>query len=505
MKHKHLIGTLIALTLICASLEPPLAWSAKRAVVVAVEEYQEDGFNNLSGCINDGKAIVKILKTHLGFSDSEIRYLQDRAATRQGVLNALDWLVTETRPADQVFFYYAGHGHFAKDDNGDETDEKPARDETLCPYDTDSSLMDDPVRKGNMITDDEIGLRLKQMPGRKIVMIFDSCHSGTATRGMPGNKEQPVRALPLKNPDSRSFGGIRPDKDLAPDGTGVNAMSEEIDDSESFMVFLAAASPHQFAQELPDKEHGALTYGIIQAFAQHGKATRVSDAKSAYNALQSQYGFLANQTPQIEGNPVLAETSLYEIFNASQGQSIAQAVQNDPPSVNMSLTASLRGRETVDFNVGDPVRFRFSATSDGYLYLFDYIEATNQMYLLFPNKWSWMGRGRKANQVRRNQPVWVPPDKVKGVPINFELEAAPPGTERIMAILTPTPWEEMDAIVGDNREELKQLTETQKTRLMELMARKQSGRHLEYDPEPEANQWGPGEWAGTSLDIRIWE
>ena len=296
---------------------------------------------------------------------------------------------------------------------------------------------------------------------------------------------------------------IRKDADIPKTTPKVNAMSEEIDQGESYMVFLAAAAAHEQAQEIPDKQHGALTYSLMQAFNRKGNGTRITDAKTAYDAMKTQYGFLDYQTPQIEGNPDLAKTSLYEIFNATEGQTIAQAAHNDPPAVDVSLSAGTKGRTGTDFNVGDPVRFRFTASDDGYLYLFDYIESTKEMYLLFPNQWSYMGHGSEANRVRRNQTVLTPPDKVKGIPVNFELYADKPGTERIIAILTQTPWREMNAIVGENKAPFKQMTEAQKTNLMELMARKQSKRALEFDPGGQAQPWGPGEWAGTSLTIRI--
>ncbi len=501
---KHLFATAISVLILCPIVAPPIH-AAKRAVVVAVEQYKEDGFNNLSGCINDGNAIVDILKTHLGFSDSEIRYLRDREATRRGILDAFDWLAAETKPADKVFFYYAGHGYYIADDNSDEKndkDEKKPNDETICPYDTDPRSIKDPRRKGNMVIDDDIGEKLVGLKGRKIVMIFDSCHSGTATRGI-GGPTRPVRSLPLHKaqPRFRSIGTIRKDADIPKSIPRVNAMSEEIDRGESFMVFLAAAAAHEQAQEIPEEKHGALTYSLMQAFNQKGKGTCITDAKTAYDALTSQYGFLDYQTPQIEGNPALAGTSLFEIFNATEGQTIAQAAHNDPPAVDVSLSASTNGRTGTDFTVGDPVRFHFTANDDGYLYLFDYIEATGDMYLLFPNQWSYMGRGSEANRVRRNQTVLTPPDKVKGVPVNFELYADQPGTERIIAILTKTPWPEMNAIVGENNAPFKQMTDAQKMNLMELMARKQSERGLEFDPGDQA--WGPGEWAGTSVTIRI--
>ena len=71
-----------------------------------------------------------------------------------------------------VVITFSGHGTYVPDLNGDEVD---GLDEALCPYDMQTS--------GAALIDDEIhALFAARKPGVRLVLISDSCHSGTVTR-----------------------------------------------------------------------------------------------------------------------------------------------------------------------------------------------------------------------------------------------------------------------------------------------------------------------------------
>src|SRR5262249_33649742 len=96
------------------------------------------------------------------------------------------WLIAGTKPGDRIFFLYSGHGTRVKDDNGDEED---GEDEALAPYDVD--------RYGNnLIRDDLFNQMLGELSGRMVVMVFDSCHSGTISRGGIGETQESKEAGP---------------------------------------------------------------------------------------------------------------------------------------------------------------------------------------------------------------------------------------------------------------------------------------------------------------------
>ncbi len=88
-------------------------------------------------------------------------------ATRAKVLAALRAAAKALRGGDLFFLSYSGHGGQVPDTNGDEPDRQ---DETWCLY------------NGQLI-DDELYLELSRFAaGVRILVLSDSCHSGSVTR-----------------------------------------------------------------------------------------------------------------------------------------------------------------------------------------------------------------------------------------------------------------------------------------------------------------------------------
>lgn len=96
--------------------------------------------------------------------------LLTRKATRAALLAGLRAAAKQLQGGDLFFLTYSGHGGQVPDVNGDEDDGK---DETWCLYD------------GQLI-DDELYFELSRFAaGVRILVLSDSCHSGTVTRDLP--------------------------------------------------------------------------------------------------------------------------------------------------------------------------------------------------------------------------------------------------------------------------------------------------------------------------------
>lgn len=93
--------------------------------------------------------------------------LMTKKATRAATLAALRKAAKSLQAGDFFFLTYSGHGGQVPDTNRDEADRK---DETWCLFD------------GQLI-DDELYLELSRFAaGVRIVVLSDSCHSGSVTR-----------------------------------------------------------------------------------------------------------------------------------------------------------------------------------------------------------------------------------------------------------------------------------------------------------------------------------
>ena len=78
-----------------------------KAVVCGINEYGS-AQNNLPSCVNDARAIARLLQEQYGGSD--IHVVLDREATVATIEKELGWLVADASPGDRLCFYFSGHG-----------------------------------------------------------------------------------------------------------------------------------------------------------------------------------------------------------------------------------------------------------------------------------------------------------------------------------------------------------------------------------------------------------
>ena len=98
------------------------------------------------------------------------KLLLTKRATRAAVLTAMRAAAKALKAGDLFFMSYSGHGGQVPDTNGDEPDHQ---DETWCLYD------------GQLI-DDELYFELSRFAtGVRVLVLSDSCHSGSVTRELP--------------------------------------------------------------------------------------------------------------------------------------------------------------------------------------------------------------------------------------------------------------------------------------------------------------------------------
>jgi hypothetical protein len=157
-----------------------------RALLIGINTYGSPNIRSLNGAVNDVETMSQVLSTKFGFPTQQIRILLDSDATREGILSALQGMVNQAGTNDMLYIHFSGHGSQLKDLNGDEAD---GMDETIVPYDGRTGDIRD-------ITDDEIGEILGRLKNTNLLIVLDSCHSGTATR----SAGIAVRSLP---PDTR--------------------------------------------------------------------------------------------------------------------------------------------------------------------------------------------------------------------------------------------------------------------------------------------------------------
>lgn len=139
------------------------------ALCIGINDYPGTG-SDLSGCVNDANDWAKELERR----DFSVTRLLDGAATGEAITSAIEEVVGQAGKRDVVVITYSGHGSFVPDEDGDEPD---GTDECICPHD---------VATRGAITDDTLfTLYSASAPGAKVIVISDSCHSGTVARYAP--------------------------------------------------------------------------------------------------------------------------------------------------------------------------------------------------------------------------------------------------------------------------------------------------------------------------------
>jgi metacaspase-1 len=142
---------------------------AKIALCIGINDYPGTG-SDLAGCVNDVQDWAAMLQK----KEFVVSKLIDKQATGKNIRTAIESTIAKAKSGDLVVIQYSGHGSYVPDESGDEPD---GTDECICPHDINS--------KGP-ITDDELfELYSRKQTGVKLLVISDSCHSGTVAKFAP--------------------------------------------------------------------------------------------------------------------------------------------------------------------------------------------------------------------------------------------------------------------------------------------------------------------------------
>jgi hypothetical protein len=236
------------LWILCFVHVPAPADAASRALLIGINQYT--GVPPLRGSVNDVAFLSEVLSSRFGFAAKDVETLIDGQATRAGILSALDRLAARSAPGDLVYLHFSGHGSQVRDRNGDEAD---GQDETIVPQDGRTQGVPD-------ITDDEIGDKLKAIRAKSVIVVLDSCHSGTATR-----------ALGAKSSADALLGGLTPryvppdDRaELYEDGAGGTKSRAVVPLVSSGHILFTGAAFNEEALDGPvdRKAHGLFSYSL---------------------------------------------------------------------------------------------------------------------------------------------------------------------------------------------------------------------------------------------------
>jgi len=181
------------------------------ALVVGINGYKN--IDRLTTAVKDAQDVASILHDKYDF---QIHLVTDEKATRSGILGELNRLRATLTPDDNLLIYYAGHGIMDKQTDGS----------FWLPYD---AVIDNDT---NWIDTKSLTDQLKRMSVKHVLVVADSCYSGTFTRDVaPALKSVDTRDVFLSKMRSKaarvliSSGGNEPVSDTGGRGHSIFADS----------------------------------------------------------------------------------------------------------------------------------------------------------------------------------------------------------------------------------------------------------------------------------------
>ena len=283
------------LLLVCCGM---LLWSApsalaqtQRALLVGIDQYVPEGtrgtargWSNLDGAENDVRLMQALLTARFGFPEDNVSLLLNTDATRQGILDAIRArLIEPSQSGDHVYFHYSGHGSQVVNRGSTEAD---SLDESIVPADAHAGVQD--------IRDKELRRLFNELldKGVTLTLIFDSCHSGSVTRGIAPGKSRALRTSPVVVNDPS--GPVPPPQ------------------SRPGALVISSAQDSEKAKEMTDdtgQKHGAFTWSLARVLreAPAGLPSRLVFAR--VRALMRSHGF--TQEPVLEGEATRRNRPLF--------------------------------------------------------------------------------------------------------------------------------------------------------------------------------------------------
>jgi hypothetical protein len=347
----------LAFSLTVTALPPPEAGPAlsppvrKYLLAVGINDYTFA--QPLKGCVNDATGLTATLTGAYGFDRTGSTLVVNAEATRARIIGALEHYSRLVTAGDLFVFYYSGHGYLFPDQASPQRDETralnlaPLRaavrgfslpdgyyDSVIVPVDALDAAGRRPWR--NFILDDELFAFFAQMTARgaSVVMIADSCHSGTLGRALSTN------ATPkFASPDQLGF---------VQEALAARQVSGPIVASDLRGAYLAisAAEDDQFSWDGQPggEDHGFFTYSLLKALAHKPGERRArlsyrelfEQAKAGAEALVGRLGL--EQTPRLDTR----------YFNRSLNEpafGVPESGEQSAPPVALRLLVQVESRD----------------------------------------------------------------------------------------------------------------------------------------------------------------
>ena len=218
------------------------------AVMIGVDDYKDDNLD-LNYAAKDANdlhvALEQASKKFFNVDDTNRVFFYNLTRNREGklgtdkikgktpdkanIIQTLEEIEKKSKPEDILLVFFAGHGEIVD------------KDQLLLLTTEATSSNFEGIRMRELLE------QLNKIPAGKRVLILDACHSGAA----------------INNMDLAKFTGKRDVKDAERQSQRLKELDKLA--SKSGFAIITASSSDQKALELPQYEHGLMTYALLNA------------------------------------------------------------------------------------------------------------------------------------------------------------------------------------------------------------------------------------------------
>ena len=261
--------SVLLLSVFCTitTLSAPSAHAENWALLVAVNDYRSIS-PDLRYCESDAIRMKNALMKYADFEAENIKMLLGAQATKKNVKQTFKtWLIDNVKPGDKALFYFSGHG--VQMSNPKAIEEEDKYDELLCVYDSTRHAY-------TFIRDNELGSWMDSINTAQKIALFDSCHSGTATRSVMAFGEQTdnvprIKAYYPEPDDAIRESTIDEIKAYDPDVTeaelapSLGTRTRSVNADAGGEVSISGCADHQVSMESPREQGGVMTNYLIES------------------------------------------------------------------------------------------------------------------------------------------------------------------------------------------------------------------------------------------------
>jgi WD40 repeat protein len=214
------------------------------AIVIGIDDYKGVGID-LKYAAKDAQDFQTVLeisaKKYFNYDDTNRVHFYTHTLDRDGkirgitpdrnnILNTIEKIKNDSKPQDIVLIFFAGHGELTEKNQ-------------LVLLTSEASKEQSPNFSGIAIQ--ELLKKLSEIPAGKRILILDACHSGSA-----------INELGLN-----SIAGLRDSEDADKKSQRIKELEKL--SSKSGLTIITASNSEQKAIELPQFEHGLMTYALL--------------------------------------------------------------------------------------------------------------------------------------------------------------------------------------------------------------------------------------------------